>query len=109
MQQTTAGGQELFFMHSYSRLNIGYILYFQIFFYCLFPCVNFGLPLPLSSHCYRALRSHYALVPLEVFIEHVQTISTGVKQTFFHTVLPLAYHVYNHSGTVPFCMATNPT
>jgi len=48
------------------------------------------LPLPkstsvflcLSSHYYPGLGFHYASLPLEVFIGHVQIISTGVGQAF---------------------------
>ena len=36
----------------------------------------------LSSHYYPGLGFHYALVPLEVFVGHVQTISTSVEQAF---------------------------
>jgi hypothetical protein len=39
--------------------------------------VNFGLPC-LTSHYYRGLGSHYALVPLQVYVKHVQTISIDV-------------------------------
>jgi hypothetical protein len=56
----------------------------------------------LSSHCYRALGYHYALAPLEVFVGHVQTISTDVVQVFLQLVLPLGYHIYHHSGLNPF-------
>jgi hypothetical protein len=36
----------------------------------------------LSLHYFRVLGSHYALVPLEVFVGHVQTILTIVGQAF---------------------------
>jgi hypothetical protein len=73
----------------------------------------------LSSHYRRALAlgCHYALVPLEVFVGHVQiisigvgyvqtisigvgyvqTISIGVGQVFLQLVVPLVYHVYHCS------------
>jgi hypothetical protein len=56
----------------------------------------------LSSHCYRVLGSHYTLVPLEVSVEHVQTISTDVGQAFLQLVLLIGYHVYHHSGLKHF-------
>jgi hypothetical protein len=49
--------------------------------------VNFGLPLRLF-HYYRALGSHYALMPLKVYVKHAQTISAGVGQVFLQLVLP---------------------
>jgi hypothetical protein len=56
----------------------------------------------LSFHYYRVLRSHCALVPLEVSIGHVQTITTDVGQAFLQLVLHLAYHVHHLSGLDPF-------
>jgi hypothetical protein len=52
----------------------------------------------LSSHYYRALASDYALAPLKVSVEHVQSISTNVGQVFLQMVLPLAYYLYHHFG-----------
>jgi hypothetical protein len=40
----------------------------------VFPC--------LSSHCYRALGSHYTLMLIEVSVGYIQTISTSVGQAF---------------------------
>jgi hypothetical protein len=62
--------------------------------------VNFSLLLflfPLLS----CLKIH-AMVSLEVFVGHVQTISIGVGHTFLQSVLPLAYHVYHCSRLDPF-------
>jgi hypothetical protein len=42
------------------------------------------------------------LVPLEVSIRNIKTISPGIGQAFLQLVLTLAYHVYHHLGLDPF-------
>jgi hypothetical protein len=64
--------------------------YFTISFH-----VNFGFPLP--HHYYHVLKSHYTLMPLEIFVGYVQTISTDIGQAFLQLTIPLAYHIYHHS------------
>jgi hypothetical protein len=59
----------------------------------VFPC--------LSSHYYRVLEFYYMLVPLEVSIRNIKTISPGIGQPF-QLVLTLAYHVYHHFGLDTF-------
>jgi hypothetical protein len=49
----------------------------------------------LFSHCYCGLGPHYTLVPLEVSIRHVQTISSNIQQVFLQLMVHLAYHVYH--------------
>ena len=74
------------------------------------------LPLPkstsvflcLSSRYYPGLGFHYALVPLEVSVGHIQTISTSVGQAFLQLVLPLIYHVYHCSKLDPFLYDRKP-
>jgi hypothetical protein len=99
-------------MHFYSRLNLW--IHF-IFFKSLSSAsshVNFSLSLPLFP-----LLSHIRIplyTPMEVFVGHVQTISTNVGQTFLQLVLPLTYHVYHltyhiyHRSMTLSCMAINP-
>jgi hypothetical protein len=47
------------------------------------------------------------MAPLEVSVEHVQTISTNVGQAFLQKVLLLAYLVYHHSELDPFLYGHN--
>jgi hypothetical protein len=44
--------------------------------------VSFNIPLPLFPLLLRTLESHCALLPPKISVEHVQTISTGVRQVF---------------------------
>lgn len=91
-------------MHSYIRLNLW--VYFILPSLLLLSLSMSTLAFPgLSSHCYDVLGWHYALVPLEVPVEHVQTISTKVGQAFLYLVLSLAYHVYRRSELDPLLYA----
>jgi hypothetical protein len=57
----------------------------------------------ISFYCYRALGLHYTLVPLEVSVAHVQTISIGVGQAFYSFILnPFLYgHKLNATYAFP--------
>ena len=61
-----------------------------------------GLEVGPQNSYYPGLGFHYAPVPLEVSVGHVQTISTGVGQAFLQLVLPLIYHVYHRFELDPF-------
>jgi hypothetical protein len=64
-------------MHSDSRLNLW--VYSILSSLLLLPLpMSILVFLFLSSHCYSVLGSHYLLVPLEVFVQHVQTILTDI-------------------------------
>jgi hypothetical protein len=53
------------------------------------------------------------MVLLEVSIEHVQNISTGVGQSFLYCIIvsiELAYHLYHcFRLKIPYCIVTNST
>jgi hypothetical protein len=84
-------------MSSYSRQNL-YVCFILSSLFLLRLLISTSalscMPLfPLLSHLSISL----ALVPLEVSVGHVQTISNGVglEQAFLHLVLSLAYQVYH--------------
>ena len=81
--------------------SFGYIPSFQVSFYCLYPSQLRSSSASLHVTI-LALGFHYAPVPLEVSVGHVQTISTGVGQAFLQLMLPLIYHVYHRSELDPF-------
>lgn len=97
-------------MNNYSMciiFNKSSIIPFQAFFYYIFAyqlrhflLSLFPLPSRLRIHC-------HTLASLEVFIEHVQIISTGVEQVFLQLVLPLPYHLYHCLYLIPSYMVTN--
>lgn len=62
----------------------------------------------LSFHYYGTLGSHYALVPLEIFIGHVQTIFICVGQAFFNRCYPYPITYIILPDLIHSCMATNP-
>lgn len=96
-----SGTQIAVFQHSYLRLNLQVYLILSslVLLSLLNPHINSDLP--LSSHCCRALGFHYAFAPLKISVRHVQTISTDIGQVSLQLVLSLAYHVYQHSASIP--------
>jgi hypothetical protein len=99
------------FFHSHSPtkqtlgtwITILYVLLYNAKSLCIFHHLkSYLLPFSMStlafyyisSYYYHTLGFHYTRVSLEVSIGHVQTISTGVGQTFLQLVLSLAYHTY---------------
>jgi hypothetical protein len=50
-----------------------------------------------------------SLLPLEVSVGHVQTISTDIGQVFVQLMLRLAYHLYHRSGLDPSYTVINLT
>lgn len=70
--------------------------------------VNFDLPC-LSFHCYRVLRPHYTLIPLEFSLEHVQSPNhLNQRLTIFSSIdlisQPITYIIIPDS--IPYCIAT---
>jgi hypothetical protein len=68
-------------MLSYSKLNLWVYLILSSLFLLPLP-MSTSVFLFFSSYYYRTLKFHYTLVPLEVSVGYVQTISTSVGQTF---------------------------
>jgi hypothetical protein len=99
---------QLFFMHSYSRLNFSvyFILSNLLLLYLPMSTLIF---ISLSSHCYHALGFHYALVPLDITVGCVQIISTDVGQAFLQLVHPKPITYIIILDSIPSCMAINPT
>jgi hypothetical protein len=99
-------------MHSSSTLNLWVYSILSSLLLLSLPMSTSALTC-LSSHCYCALRSHYTLVPLKIFVGHVQTISTGVGQAFSSicAIPSLSYiyiYIYIVSDSIPSCMVIYP-